>query len=376
MRVVIDAIPVVPFGGFAVTLEGLLRGWDQLGEGDDLHLLLAEGVEHDLPASITVHRVRVGRPELLRRVSVQSRAARRVCREVEADVLLGAVPTTAVVPVGCPKVITVHDLRHELLPEQFSRSRRLIRRVSYGIGYRQAAGLICISERTRRDLLRARPRLAAKPVFTIPWAADHVDRWPARNPSAGEDPYALAFGHFANKGVERVIEAWRILRERGDARPLVVVGLPGAERERSLEQIRAAGLDGLVTVLPWLDRDDFRARFASAGLIVFPSEFEGFGLPAVEAMRLGIPLVISADEALVEVTGGHATVVARTDPRSLADSVASAWVTSADELSRARAHVERYGWADVARKTRTALAEVSGSSIPGQDRRASATTAN
>jgi glycosyltransferase involved in cell wall biosynthesis len=278
---------------------------------------------------------------------------------VEAHALLATTPTTAVVGVGCPKVITVHDLRHELLPEQFSRGRRLVRTISYGVGYRQASGVICISERTRKDLLRSRPWLAEKPVFTIPWAADHVDDWRAPGPAAGADPYALAFGHFPNKAVDRVIEAWRILRERGEARPLVVVGLPEPERERSYERIRAGGLEDLVTLLPWLDRDQFRARFASAGLIVFPSDFEGFGLPAVEAMRLGIPLVISGDDALLEATAGHATVAAATDPRSLAEAVSTAWGTPEEELRRARAHVDRYGWAEVARETRAALARVS-----------------
>jgi glycosyltransferase involved in cell wall biosynthesis len=361
MRVVIDAIPVVPFGGFAVTLEGLLDGWDRLGTDDEVHLLLAQGVEHEVPASIHVHRVPVGKPDFLRRPLVQSRAARKICRSVRADVLLGTVPTTAVIPVGCPKVITVHDLRHELVPEQFSRGRRLLRKLSYGIGYRQAAGLICISERTRSDLLRSRPWLRHKPIFTVPWAADHVDSWPRRPQNPGEARYALAFGHFPNKAVERVIDAWEVLLERGEARPLVFVGLPGSERAQISSRIRAAGLEPFVTPLPWLDRAEFRARFASAGLIVFPSDFEGFGLPAIEAMRLGIPLLISADAALLEVTGGNATVVQEADAVSLADAISVAWATPQRDLDRARSYVGRYSWERVARQTRIALAELSGS---------------
>jgi glycosyltransferase involved in cell wall biosynthesis len=355
VRIVVDAIPVVPFGGYAVTLEGLLSGWDRLGTDDEIHILLAEGVEHELPASVSVHRFRVGKPEVLRRVFVQSRAARKVCRDVDADVLLAATPATAVTPVGAPKVITVHDLRHELLPQQFSRARRLIRKLSYGIGYRQAAGVICISERTRADLLHSRPWLEDKPVFTVHWAADHVDSWPRRD--AADPGYALAFGHFPNKAVERVVDAWEILRERGEARPLVLVGLAGDERERLLERLRAAGLEELITPLPWLDNEEFHARFASAGLIVFPSDFEGFGLPAVEAMRLGIPLVISDEPALLEVTGGNATVVAETDPASLARAVSAAWATPQEDLDRARAQAGR-SWQDVARETRAALAQV------------------
>jgi glycosyltransferase involved in cell wall biosynthesis len=361
VRIVVDAIPVVPFGGYAVTLGGLLGGWERLGIGDEIHVLAGEGVELELPASVEVHRFRIGKPEVARRIVVQTQAARSVCREVEADVLLAAIPTTAVTAVGCPKVITVHDLRHELRPEQFTRGRRLLRRLSYAIAYRQADGVICISERTRGDLLRLHPRLRDKPVFTVHWAADHVDSWPRSD--TGDEGYALAFGHFPNKGIGRVIGAWELLRARGEARPLVLVGLSGPDRDRVGGRLGASGLDEWITPLPWLDEEQFRTRFASAGLIVFPSDFEGFGLPAVEAMRLGIPLVISRDPALLEVTGGNATVATGDDPESLAQAVSAAAATSREDLDRARAHVART-WEDAARDTRAALAQV----IEGQPR--------
>jgi glycosyltransferase involved in cell wall biosynthesis len=357
VRVVIEAIPAVPFGGYAVGLEGLLRGWDRLQRDDEVHLLLAEDVEFDIPEWVQIHRFRVGRPAFARRIAVQSRAARKVCREVGADAMLGLLPTTAVTPIGCPKVITVYDLRHELVPDQFSLGRRLLRKLSYGIGYRQADALICISERTKADLLRSRPWLEKKPVFAVLFAADHVDDWPRRE-TAGAEPYALAFGHFPNKAVNRVIDAWAILRNRGEARPLVFVGVPGAEREAISRRIRDAGLDGVVTVLPWLSDEEFHARFASAGMIVFPSDFEGFGLPAVEAMRLGIPLVISDDQALLEVTGGNATVVAETDAASLADGVSAAWATTPEQLEHARQFADRLSWERTARETREILARV------------------
>ena len=357
MRVVIEAIPAVPFGGYAVGLEGVLRGWTQLEADDEVHLLLAEDVELDIPEWVHIHRFRVGRPAALRRVAVQSRAARRICRQVGADVLLGQLPTTAVIPVGCPKVITVYDLRHELLPEQFSRGRRLLRRFSYEVGYRQADRIICISERTRNDLLRSRSYLDPEKVTAVLYAGDHAEDWPRREPDAGEEPYALAFAHFPNKAVNRVVDAWKLLHDDGEARPLVLVGVPGAERDAVAERIRAAGLDGVVTVLPWLDPDEFHARFASAGLIVFPSDFEGFGLPAVEAMQLGIPLVVSDDEALLEVTGGNATVVSKTDPVSLAEAVKEAWATPEGQLARAREFAGRLTWERTARETRSVLSD-------------------
>ena len=358
MNVVVDAIPFVPFGGYAVAVEDLLAGWDRLGTDDEIHVLATEGVDLNVPPSAHVHRFPVGRPEVLRRIVAQSRAARRVCRAVDADVLLGILPTTAVSPVGCPKVITVWDLRHELRPEQFGRGRRLLRKLSYGLGYRQAAGIICISDRTRRDLLRSRSWLESKPVATVHLAADHVNEWSRPSASVSDEPYALAFGHFPNKAVERVIDAWAILHRRGEARPLVVVGVPGSDREYISGRIRELGLADIIALLPWLDKNEFHRRFAGAGLIVFPSDFEGFGIPAAEAMWLRIPLVISDDAALLEVTGGNATVVRGDDPGALADAVTGGWGTGAQELERARVFADRYTSEEMARRTRAVLAEV------------------
>ncbi len=353
MRVVIDAIPVRT-GGFAVALEEMLAGWEKLGTADELHVVVSQAAELAMPSFVRVHDVGVGRPEVARRPAVQTRELRRVCRDTDAEVLLAMLPATALASVGVPKVIMVYDLRHELLPEQFTLLTRLSRRVSYGIGYRQAASIICISQRTRNDLLRLHPGLAGKTTVVL-WGADHVDSWPRSDP-ANQEPYALAFGHFVNKGVDRVIEAWRILKRRGDAHPLVFVGLPQETRAAVRDQIEAAGLSEFVTPLAWLDRDGFHERFASAGLIVFPSDFEGFGLPAVEALRLRIPLVISDDPALMEVTGGHATVIRGKTPESLADGVAHAWKTNDHELAAARSWVGSFTWAQMAAQTREVLA--------------------
>jgi glycosyltransferase involved in cell wall biosynthesis len=354
MRIVIDAIPV-RYGGFAVALERLLASWTDLGHDDELHVAVAEDVELTVPEWVNVHSFVIGRPAMLRQIYVQSSAIRRLCRDTRADALLGILPTTTIAPLPCPKVIMVYDMRHELLPNQFGRLRRMMRKVAYAIGYRQSSGIICISERTRNDLLRLHPGLVSKPVFVVVWGADHTDTWPRRRV---EQPYALAFGHFVNKGVERVVDAWRILADRGEAWPLVIVGIPAKSRARVTERIQAAGLSDLITPLAWQPPTHFQQRFASAGMIVFPSDFEGFGLPAVEALRLRIPLVISPDPALLEVTGGHAAVMEGWDAGALADAVRRAAAIHPEELDRASAWVEPFTWSKMAAQTRAALADV------------------
>lgn len=359
MDVVIDAIPV-RYGGFAVALESLLVGWAALGTGDQLHVVVSEEFDQTLPASVTVHRLRIRRPSAAWQVLAQTLMLRRVCRDTDADVLFSILPSTALGPVGCPKVIVVHDLRHELRPEQFSRPRRILRTVSYGAGYRDAAAIACVSERTRRDLLRSRPWLEQKPVRVLRWGADHVDGWARRSELLDGEPYALAFGHFVNKGVGRIIEAWRILADRGEQLRLVVVGIPADELQSVRAAVAQAGLVELVTPLSWLGAEDFQAYFATAEMIVFPSDFEGYGLPAVEALRLGKALVISPDEALLEVTGGLAAVMDGWNAGALADAVARARQRTPQQLADARASVQSRTWSRMATDARELLMTVIG----------------
>ncbi len=220
MRVVVNAVPVRGTS-LGVVAENLLKGWDELGADDELHVVLRPGVQLDLPDHVVVH------PAGGSRVHAMDVGVPALCRRVRADVLLGVTPATTMAPLPCPRVVIALDLRHEHRPEQFAARARLLRRTSYAIGYRQADAIACISYRTRDDLLAAHPYLHRRRVTVAQLGADHVLAWPSRVPGA---EYALAFGQWGNKNVDLVVDAWAILRARGSAPPLVVVGLPEAGR--------------------------------------------------------------------------------------------------------------------------------------------------
>ena len=118
----------------------------------------------------------------------------------------------------------------------------------------------------------------------------------------------------------------------------------------------ARGIDDLVTVRPWLSPLEFQQQFTSASLVVLPSDFEGFGLPAVEAMRLGIPVVVTPDPALLEVTGSLATVMDGWDAPSLARAVPQARQTSSQDLEAGVDHAATFTWERTATNVREALA--------------------
>ncbi len=185
------------------------------------------------------------------------------------------------------------------------------------------------------------------PVRVAHLGADHVDSWPS---PVKTDTYAVAFGHFSNKNVDLVLTAWSALQERrgGSNVSLRLVGVAAADHPRLLRRVTELGLAGVVTVQPWLSDAEYRQQFAASSLVVFPSDFEGFGLPAVEAMRLGIPVVITPEPALLEVTDGHATVMEDVKPESLACAVEKALQTPARDLDAAQKDADRFTWANFA----------------------------
>jgi glycosyltransferase involved in cell wall biosynthesis len=353
MRVVIDGLPIRGMS-LGIVVEHLLNGWDQLASGDELHLVVGPEADLNIPASVKVHRLEFGRRHSVSRLYAQSFTLPTMCRRLQADVLLGVLPTTSVSPLPCPRAIIAYDLRHELRPEQFSTRARLLRKVSYDLGFRQADAITCISERTRRDLLTRHPRLRSRLVGVSHLGADHVAAWPR---TAAGERYAIAFGQYGNKNIDLVVDAWSLLHARGEVMPLVLVGLSDEARATVGSRICRLGLSGVVTALPWLPIESFRQRFASASLVVFPSDFEGFGLPAVEAMFLGIPVVITPDPALLEVTGGHATVMDGTDAEALATAVEVAQRTFGRDLEEAKSYAETFTWARTAEQVRSLLAD-------------------
>jgi glycosyltransferase involved in cell wall biosynthesis len=347
---VFDAVAVRP-GSSAVILEGLIAGWLRRYPSDDLTVLVPDEPGMRIPDGVAVRNVRAG--GALGGLRARTVGVRRAARELGADAVLSGVTASGLLGTSCTHGVVLTDLRHEILPDQFSAARRLARRLSYGVSFRQADAIFCISGRTREDLIARHPEVRDRAIVAS-LGADHVDEWPAQSPTSR--PYAVAFGRFANKNADAVLEAWAEFCRAQYGWTLRLVGMSSDDQLRAGERVAALGIADRVELMPWLDDHQFAECFASASLIVFPSEFEGFGLPAVEAMRLGIPLVVSADAALSEVTGGHAVVASDLAPPRLAAAMQQAVARSAEELAAARAWTERFSWGAMAGVVRDALA--------------------
>jgi glycosyltransferase involved in cell wall biosynthesis len=344
VRLVVDAVAIRP-GSAAIIVGNLLVGWASAMPEDELIVLVADEPHLPLPGSARVEALGTSR------LWAQSVGVRRAAGRLGADAVLGGVTASVLLGAPCPYGVVLYDLRHELRPGQFPASRRIARRILYGWSFARADAVICISERTRDDLLARRPALASKAHVAL-LGADHAARWRAE--SNGESPYVLAFGHFPNKNVDGVLRAWKLYD--GPVR-LRICGLGREARANAEQLVSQLGISERVELLPWLTDEQFEHTFVGAAGVLFPSDFEGFGLPAVEALRLGIPLVISPDPALLEVTAGHA-VVARDDaPETLADAIERALTLGPEELRAGAEHASAFTWERMARVVRAALAQ-------------------
>lgn len=352
MHLVIDALAVRP-GSAAITVEHMLRGWSQLGTEDRFTFLVDGELTFAVPAGAEVVQVRPPVGGRAGQVWLRTMAVRREAERLGADAVLSGVPASALAGTGCPHGFILYDFRHELRPHQFERSTRLARTVSWGRAMRMTDHIFCISNRTLTDLARLHPAAAHKGILAR-YGSDHVQAWQA--PEVGGTPYALAFGHFANKNVDAVLEGWAELCATETTMTLRLVGLGRADRASATDLVARLGIADRVELMPWLDDDQFEACFAGASLIVFPSDFEGFGLPAIEALRLGIPLVVSTDEALAEVTCGHAEVSPTTRPADLAAAMSRAIAHTPEQTQAGREHAEGFRWRDAAATMRQALA--------------------
>ena len=241
----------------------------------------------------------------------------------------------------CPAVVTVHDLSFERDPGVMGRRDRFVFRKVVPRAVRRAARVFAVSERTRRDLVE----LYGTPPEKIVLTPNAVD--PAFTPGGERDGYLLFVGAIQER--KNPLAAADAAAEVG--LPLVVAG-PAKEPAlaRELER-RGARLRGYV------DKPHLADLYRGAACVVLPSRYEGFGLPVLEAMACGAPVVATNDAALREV-GGDVPVYA--EPDDLASAIRRAL---AEAEPRSRAGLERarlFSWEETARRAVAAYREVLG----------------
>ena len=242
-------------------------------------------------------------------------------------------------------VVTVHDLSFEHLPEVMGFKDRLLFKTQVPRSVRRAARVLTGSEWTKRDLID-RYGVAADRVVVTPYGVDPVYR--PDGPRA-DGNYALFVGAIQpRKDPLTALEALRLVN--GDLK-LVLIGPDKLGADRVREAVRRLGLEQRVEWKGHVEREQLAALYRGAALLLFPSRYEGFGLPVVEAMASGTPVVATTAGAIPEVAGDAAVLVEPGDPVALAGGIERA-IADRDRLVAAGLERARdFSWAETARQT-------------------------
>lgn len=256
-------------------------------------------------------------------------------------------------PSSAARVVTIHDLAFLHHPEHFTKRGNDVFRRSLDVIRRRADLVLCSSQATMDDCLAAglaADRLRHVPLGVDATAADPADVARVRQAYALPQRFALFVGTVEpRKNLRRLIAAVEAMDEPV---PLVVAGAAGWG-----ETVGAGAGD--LRFLGFVADADLPGLYAAASVFCYPSLLEGFGLPVLEAMAQGTPVVTSRGTSTEQVAGGHAVLVDPLDRASIAAGITEA-LARADALGPAGLHwAKRHTWEETARATVAAYAELS-----------------
>lgn len=262
----------------------------------------------------------------------------------------------------CPSVVTIHDIAY-LQPSLHRAKSHLYLRTLTALALRRAAAVVAVSEHTRRAVEAHYPRTRGR----IEVIAEGVD--PAlRPPSAAalrafrqrlglEQPYVLFVGTLEpRKNLVRLVAAFeRAVREAALPHHLVLAGNRGWKTEALERAIETSPLRGRIHRVGYVPDSDLPCWYAGAALAAYPSLEEGFGLPPLEAMACGAPVVTSDCSAIPEVVGDAAVTVSPRDVDALAQALRRVLTDSAlaaDLRAAGRQRAGLFTWEAAARRYR------------------------
>jgi glycosyltransferase involved in cell wall biosynthesis len=284
----------------------------------------------------------------------------RVARELPSGLDLLHFPVTVPIPrTPLPQVVTLHDVQHHDLPEFFSLPERTLRRLTYDAAARRATAVVTPSAYSARRIVD----VLGVPPERVEAIHNGIDHERFRQEVAPEDADQLAgFGLrrpfvlypanlWPHKNHDRLIEAFARVPEPD--LELVLIGQTYSRLQPLVERARRSGAGNRLRHLGYVDREAVPALYRAARALVFPSLYEGFGGPPLEAMACGCPVVASTRAALGEVCGGACVAL---EPESVESIAAAIERVVRDERLRSelsRAGVERarhFSWAEAARR--------------------------
>jgi glycosyltransferase involved in cell wall biosynthesis len=347
-------------GGSEANVQGLLAEFAG-GNGPERVTVLAnqpvmEAYRDRVSPPVALHRVpayRQGDGDVTRLAAMTAAALLpgRIARQVPAEIDVLHHPVTVPIPrlSGVPTVTTVYDLQHREMPGLFSRAERVYRRWAYEGAARKADLVLTTSEYSRSRLVEIAGVAPAR-VFSVPMGIDHGRFREADDADDEQVKRELGLpGRYLvypanlwpHKNHDRLVDALSGVGD-GDLH-LVLTGQDYGRRGALMERARRAGVADRVHHLGYVPRATVPALYRMATAMVFPSLYEGFGSPPLEAMACGCPVASTTSGSLGEMLGEAALTFDPTSVEAIADAIRR--VVDDDRL---RADLRRNGLARAA----------------------------
>jgi glycosyltransferase involved in cell wall biosynthesis len=272
---------------------------------------------------------------------------------------------TAPLVLRCASLASILDLNYHFHPEDWSRTGLWANRLIIPQVARRATRILTISESSRQAIIDVLGVPPAKVSVSLLGADGNlVDPGPdaasvVRERFGLDRPYLFTVtASHPHKNVDGLFRVYELAcRDWTDPPPLVVVGIRGRHQERLEAIVRGWTGGGRIVFPGWVDAPTLAALYQQARVFVFASKYEGFGIPPLEAMSVGVPVVSSNRTSLPEVCGDGAVLVDPDDIGTFASSLRALWTDEplrARQITRGHAQVAKFTWA---RTAETTLAE-------------------
>ncbi len=258
------------------------------------------------------------------------------------------------------RVVTIHDLIHRVTPEAHFGLRSVGMRMLVSLAARRSHRVIADSQSTREDLMRLMGIAPAK-IDVAPLGLGTTKRVEPMKEAELRSRHALGdravllsvSAKRPHKNLVRLLEAHALLP--AERRPVLVIpGYPTPHEDELRRHARELAIDDDVRLLGWVSDPELEALYSVAACFVFPSLYEGFGMPVLEAMSRGVPVACSNRSSLREVAGDAALLFDPDSARSIADAI-ERLLADPQEAKRLRAagreQASRFTWQATARAT-------------------------
>lgn len=314
MRIGVNALYLIPggVGGTETYLRCLVAAMEEAAPG------------HEILVFTNRETGALGRRSLVQPVRAQVRPWRILYEQFalpvelarhKVDVLLNP-GFTAPLAVRIPQVTVFHDLQHKRHPEYFRWFDLPFWRLLLWASAHRSTHLIAVSEATRQDLQHYYGRESTVVPHGVEedFFAIAAHREPA-------DFLLYPSTTHPHKNHERLLRVFSRLRREDPRLRLVLTGVPGFAEDRAQRAIRELGLEDAVERRGWIPRAELLELYRRARAFVYPSLFEGFGMPVLEALAAGVPAACSAIEPLRSLAAGHALHFDPHDEESMLDAL-------------------------------------------------------